>query len=364
MKKQKIIHFVYGGGSGATLKAEEIAIGNKQGNFFEPYMVYHGQAKNKQTMSDYGIPFWEVEAQRKMELIKELTKVIKEINPDIVISHGYKEHIFGRIASLRAKVPIIIQVEHNSQPYAILYYLLSFVLSFFTNRIICVSHAVKEHLLNLFFFNKHKMHVIYNGFYIDRFFNETPLTSRLPGVLMIARFSSQKDHITLIKAAKIMKDKKKSCPIYFIGDGSRKHFDKSQKLVEKLGLEDTVHFLGRREDVPELLAKYQISVLSTHYEGLSGVIMEAMAAGNVVIATNAPGVTELITHEKTGFLVPPKSPEILADRIISVLEHPEKYTQIVESAQKYILENFNVDIMVKNYEQVFREEYSKYINKK
>lgn len=359
MKKYKIIHLVYGGGSGATLKAEEIAVGNKQGDSFEPYMVYRGQARNKQTMIDCGIQFWEVDAKTKTELIKELTKVIKEIKPDIVISHGYKEHIFGRIASIKAKAPIIIQVEHNSQPYTVIYYLLSQILSFFTDRTICVSYAVKKHLTRLFFFNKHKMHVIYNGFYIDKYFNETPLPSRLPGVLMIARFSSQKDHNTLIRAAKIMKDKKKSCPIYFIGDGSKKHLNKSKKLIEKLGLTDTIHFLGRREDVPELLAKYQISVLSTHYEGLSGVIMEAMAAGNVVVATNAPGVTELITHEKTGFLVPPKSPKVLADRIISISEHPEMYVQVVKNAQKYILENFSVDTMVKNYEKIFWEELKK-----
>ena len=325
-------------------------------------LIWYTTAKLKQ--ADYErlwIPFWKLRPSERWSY-KELTKVIKEINPDIVISMDIRNisleelrHLEPRFQS-SFKWSIIPTLCHPL--------LFTIVRSSFLPTESSAFPAVKEHLLNLFFFNKHKMHVIYNGFYIDRFFNETPLTSRLPGVLMIARFSSQKDHITLIKAAKIMKDKKKSCPIYFIGDGSRKHFDKSQKLVEKLGLEDTVHFLGRREDVPELLAKYQISVLSTHYEGLSGVIMEAMAAGNVVIATNAPGVTELITHEKTGFLVPPKSPEILADRIISVLEHPEKYTQIVESAQKYILENFNVDIMVKNYEQVFREEYSKYINKK
>lgn len=353
MKKYKVLHFVYGGGSGATRRAEELAIGNHYGDLLEPYIVYRGAAKLSEKVKKSGVKYKEVASKKfKKKMINELIEIINRFKPDIVVAHGYKDHIYGRIAALKAKVPIIIQVERNAQPYIISYYLMAQVLTIFTDKIVCVSNAVKDHLVKRLF-NKSKMHVIYNGLHLENYYNEKPLTERISGVVMVARFCTQKDHETLIKAAKIIKDRGIDCPIYLVGDGKAKHVNRMEQLCKTLEVTDVVHFLGTRNDVPELLSTYQISVLSTHYEGLSGVVLESMAAGNVVIATDAPGVYELIDDGKTGFLVPPKSSDILAEKIISVMKEPSSFSHIVENAQKHALENFNIDNMVQKYEELF-----------
>ena len=153
-------------------------------------------------------------------------------------------------------------------------------------------------------------------------------------------------------------------PIYLVGAGKEKYINNSKKLCKKLGVQDIVHFLGRRDDVHEILANHQISVLSTHYEGLSGVVMEGMAAGNIVLATDAPGVTELIEDGENGFLIPPEDPESLAQRLITVLKNPEKYSHIVKNAQSFVSEELNVDNMVNNYENLLIKEIKRLERKK
>lgn len=359
MEQYKVLHFVYGGGSGATRIAEELAIGNYNKGIFKPHLVYRGTAKPSERLKESGVKYSEVSSKDyKRKMLSELIEIIEEFKPDILLGHGYKDHIYARIAAVKAKVPVIIQVEHSTDPYIITYYLMSQFLSIFTDRIICVSNAVKEHLSKRFF-NKTKMEVIYNGHHLDNYYTDSPINEREAGVIMVGRFSSQKDHETLIRAARIIKDQEIECPIYLVGGGMDKHVNQMKKLVQEVGLTNRVHFLGRRNDVPELLAQYQISVLSTHYEGLSGVVLESMAAGNLVIATDAPGVSELIDNGNTGFLISPNSPEELANKIINVLNNSRSHVKIAKNGQKYALENFNIDNFIDKYENLFLEELKK-----
>ena len=358
MTKHVIVHFVYGGGSGATRKAEEIALGNEKNNLFKPYIIYRGKAKPSKRILDSNIEYSEILFESKKDMIKKIKYNINKYKAKIFVAHGYKDHVYGRLAAKKAEVPIIIQVEHNSQPYNPIYYFISQYLSIYTDKIVCVSNAVKNHLKK-WLFNKNKMEVIYNGFYVDDYIDKTPIKDRQDGIIMVARFCSQKDHETLIKATKILKENEINCPIYLVGSGLDKHVNKSKKLAEKLDVEDRINFLGRRNDVSELLSKYKIFVLSTHYEGLSGVIMEAMAAGNVVIASDVPGVSELIKNKKTGLLVKEENPKELAVKIISALNNPDKYVNMISNAQKYAKDKLHVGRMVEEYEKLFFNELKK-----
>ncbi|MGE5604137.1 MAG: glycosyltransferase [Bacteroidota bacterium] len=291
----------------------------------------------------------------KVVTVVQLTKLIKEFQPNAVVSHGYSEHIWGRIASLIAKVPVIIQVEHNNEKYQPQQYLESRILSHYTAKIICVSHGVKNYLIKKGF-SPHKMQVIYNGIELDHY--STPVketfAQRQPNVIMVARFARQKDHATLIKAAGLLREL--PFEVIIVGAGKKTYRQKNEGLVRNLGLETKVHFLGARNDIPSLLSQNQIFVLATHYEGLPLVVVEAMAAGCVVIGSDVTGVSELIQDGKTGFLVPPENPEALAEKIKFIFENQTLASAIAEAGREFAYKNFALERMVSEYENLLLAE--------
>ena len=124
---------------------------------------------------------------------------------------------------------------------------------------------------------------------------------------MVARFAPQKDHVTFIKAAAQVVGMHPHVRFLLVGDHTtteafRQHHRMLARLIESLGLTPYVIFTGFREDIPHLLAGLDVSVLCTHFEGFGLVIIEAMAQGTPVVATDVPGVTEIISDPDTGLL--------------------------------------------------------------
>lgn len=365
MDSNKIIHFVWGGNTGSTkLVLDLVATQNQNGNF-NVLLVLRGNPANNQPLVDElksrGIRFQFVPKKPKYSMIFKLIKIIKEFKPEIVVAHGYREHIYGRIAAIIAKTPLIFQVEHNTDKYTFKLYLMSRLLTRFTDKIICVSTAVKEHLIKEGF-DSNKLVVIHNGIDLKKYLpdNDNNYSQRKREIIMVARFAPQKDHYALIQAAKILKEQNQPIAINFVGDGETK--ERYQTLCKELQLEDYVRFWGQRTDVPNLLAQHQIFALITHYEGFGLVVAEAMAAGCLVIASNVPAIAELIKDRETGFLVQPSDANGLANIIAEIINNPDLAQEIALRGQKYALANFGLPTMVEKYEKLFIEEYNNKIN--
>lgn len=359
MKSYRVIHFVSGGGAGSTKVAMALAFGHKETNKFEPILIFRRKKKRDPSLINeirtQGIPFAEVANKPKFLTIYQLVKLIKKYNPQILVAHGYSEHIWGRIAAILAKVPIIIQVEHNTEKYKPQHFWESRLLSKYTHKIICVSYGVKEYLVSLGFSPKN-LQVIYNGIQVQNYFSnqELPLLKRQLNIIMIARFARQKDHTTLIKATHQLLEYPLN--VLLVGGGKNAYRKKCEELVQKLGLQDKILFLGKRTEIPELLAQNQIFVLSTHYEGFGLVVVEAMIAGCIVIGSNVAGVSELIKDGETGFLVPPNDPITLAEKIKFIVNNPDLSAKIAKAGQEYAMENFNLERMIHEYEELFLSE--------
>jgi glycosyltransferase involved in cell wall biosynthesis len=172
MKPYRIIHFVSGGGSGSTGMAVSLAVGQQHGSQFEPMVIFR-RKKNRNTNLDQIIAaeqlhFREVCAAPKLRTIRQLCAIIEEFRPHVLVAHGFSEHIWGRIAAWLAKVPVIIQVEHNKEKYSPLRLWQAKFLLKFTDKIICVSQGVQRHLGKLGF-KLDKIGVIYNGIATDEF---------------------------------------------------------------------------------------------------------------------------------------------------------------------------------------------------
>jgi glycosyltransferase involved in cell wall biosynthesis len=164
-------------------------------------------------------------------------------------------------------------------------------------------------------------------------------------LINVASFSKIKNQALLLDALKLLRERT-NARLTFVGDGETR--DNTEKLAREYGFsEDTVSFLGLRRDIPDLLAKSDIFVLCSHYEGVPLSILEAYASGLPVVSTNVGGVPDILTNRENGLLVPPGSAEALADAVSEIM-NPALYNKISEENLKKALE-FDISRIAEQY---------------
>lgn len=295
---------------------------------------------------------------KSVSSILKLRKLLIEENVDIIHTHCPSPDAYGRVAAILANVPVIINTLHSTS-YS--NYLVNRFLSYPANLHIAVSEAVKKwSVANLKLQNK-KIKVIHNAINIEEFAKSRVNKSRKKKELgidiektvitTVGRLTKQKGQIYLIKAADQILKAGIDAEFLIIGEGELRQ--NLENLTKDLHLEDRIHFLGVREDVNELLGISDIFVLPSLCEGFGIVIIEAMAAGVPVIASNIDGIKEVIEDKKTGLLVPSKSPKEIANGVIYLLESTKKVQSMTKRASEKVKKKFSIDRMVKEYENVY-----------
>jgi len=354
-----VMHFVTGGFSGSTSVAIELVKSTLNSDQISSTLILR-----KKTAT----PFDRIENLRTQKLDVELVpgwshivtiialvKLFKKYKPDVVVCHGFSEHLWGRYAGLIAKVPHLIHVEHNSQERYTWWKLAQARwLAKFTDNIIGCSEGVRKVLLNLNF-PAEKTIAINNGIDLTPYnqAETSPFQERAPNIVMAARFAKQKDHLTLIHAIALLKQENLFPHVYFAGAGSERHMAAAKNLTESLQLQNQITFLGFCSTVPTLLLQNQICVLSTHYEGMPLSLSEGMAAGCAVVASAVVGVQEMILHNIDGLLVEPRSPRALADALASLLTDPNRAEQLGKQARERAINDLGIGKMTSAYNQLF-----------
>lgn len=168
----------------------------------------------------------------------------------------------------------------------------------------------------------------------------------------VGRLIERKGHFELVTAWNEVERRVPEARLLVVGDGADR--DAIEMHAEELGCADSIDFLGRRNDVPELLASMDVFAFPSHFEGLPGAVIEAMAAGRPIVATPVDGTAELLDGYRTGLFVPVDDPDALAWGIIRLLEHPELRAELGESAQADALVEFTIDRMVQQFEALYR----------
>jgi glycosyltransferase involved in cell wall biosynthesis len=167
----------------------------------------------------------------------------------------------------------------------------------------------------------------------------------------VARFYPQKNHRTLIDAFAQGPARLPNSRLLLAGDGDGRPAVEQQ--VRELGLADRVHFLGRREDVADLLAASDIFALASLWEGNPLSVMEAMAAGLAPVVTAVGGVPELVRSGFQGLVVPPGDAGALADAWLRLATNSEERAEMARSAAAHALETFDEAHMVETYEKLY-----------
>ena len=227
----------------------------------------------------------------------------------------------------------------------------------------CVANcnAVREQAIQQENLPSEKIEVIYNG--IDFSGYQEALKDKslrvelgiVDGTLLvglIANFNFEiKGHVYFLGAAKKILEKVPNVKFVLVGDGPLR--PRYEEVAQELNLNNNVYFLGKRTDVPTIISNLDVSVLSSTNEGFSNVIMESMAVGKPVVATNVGGSREMVTDGVTGYLVPPADSQSMANAIIDLLENPDKAMAMGSAGRDVVKERFTVETMVKKYEELY-----------
>lgn len=282
-----------------------------------------------------------------------LYRYIKKNSFDVVHSHLFPTQYYVFLSSLfLKKKPKLITTEHNTtntrRKYWILKQIDKIVYRYY-DHIIFISDGVAKQFENDFGNIINKGLVIKNGIPLDKFLpgkkNHDPDNIK---IIMVARFTKQKDHLTLLRCMKMLDDR---FSLSLVGEGELK--EESKKYVQTKKLENKVHFLGFRNDISTLYQEHDIFVLSSHWEGFGLVAIEAMASSLPVIASQVDGLSEVV--KDAGLLFKPGDPEDLKKNILKIVsDHRLKSSMItsgLQRAKSYDIKSL-VDKTIKLYKDI------------
>jgi glycosyltransferase involved in cell wall biosynthesis len=352
----RVLHFVSGGFSGATQVAIDLC-GDDAGQ--DTFLVLRRRimdpTERVRALRAKGLRVEVVPRWSHTVTILALRRLCLQWKPDVLVAHGFSEHLWGRYAALLAGVPCIVQIEHNvRERYGRWRLWQSLWLAQRTDRIVGVSRAVEDVLVRLGHPPERCM-TIHNGIELSRWTKGQPWAQREAAIVMPARFARQKDHRTLIEALVPLKALGHRPTVYFAGEGKASWRKEAEQLAARLGVQDQVQCLGHVQDLPALLGRVKLCVLSTHYEGLGLGLIEGMASGCCGVGTDVEGVREIITHGHNGLLVPHADAPALARTLAELLGDDARTQALAAVGQAHVHAAFDRQRMRQQYLALFAD---------
>jgi glycosyltransferase involved in cell wall biosynthesis len=314
-------------------------------------------------LRDAGIPVTLIDKRLKVDpfALRRLTRFMTERRFDVVQTWIFAANVYGRIAAHRAGVPVIITAEMAVDLWkGGGQFRIDRFLSRWTDRIVGNSNAVVDFYANAGI-PRDRLACIPSGIgdeeppsiEPDAVRRSLRLEPGCPLALFVGRLAPQKGVKDLIAAFDLLQHVRPDYRLLIAGDGPLRR--ELEELASAFRLDNVVRFLGHRDDVPSLLAASDLLVLPSYYEGLPNVVLEAMRFRKPVVATSAPGTTEVVADGQTGILVPMHKPTALAQAIRAVLDDRELAARYGAAGRARAESEFRVITMVERFAELYEE---------
>jgi L-malate glycosyltransferase len=298
--------------------------------------------------------------------IRRLVRFIKENEIQVVHTHCFYTNIFGMTGAFFAGVPARVTSKGETEGFRTPMQKRAERISFrLAHRVIANCLVVQNQLIREGV-NPQRIIQHYNGLDLERMSPRTGLTReevltrfRLPReprrfISIVANLHNPvKDHQMFLRAAARVRAVVPDAAFVIAGEGDLR--SGLQNLASDLGIADDVHFIGRCDDVASLLFASYTGVLSSKAEGFANAILEYMAAGLPVVATDVGGVREAIIEGETGYVVPSGDDAAMADRLIQVLSDDERARKMGIRGKKMISEKFASEHHLRNTLELYDE---------
>lgn len=352
-----------------------LALNKERFNVIFIYLRGYGDEKNLLKEAGYEV-FYLSNIKRsntfRFSILFRLVRILKEHNVDIIHCHAHKSTVYGTVAAVLAKTPVVMAHVHglgrsrNFRRKLINYFLFKKI-----NKIVPVAKSVREDVLkNNWSVPEEKIFVLENSIDYRRFADVSISKEDAKRILglpsdafvfgTIGRLAPTKGQLYLIEAFAKVKQKLPKSMLLLIGDGRLENVLRAE--ASKTGFGKSIHFFGRRTDIPQILKALDVFVFPSVAEGFGLALAEAMAVGVPCIATEVGGIPEIISGNNVGALVPPKDSEALAQAMISIANMTgEKLEKQVEKAQNRVRQFYSHQIvrekLIKLYESEFKTSY-------
>lgn len=279
---------------------------------------------------------------------------LKQEEIQILICNLNKDVRVAGLAARIAKTPVVL--ARHGMLLAGKSWRHKLTLTNLVDGIITNSKTIKDTYATYGWFSPDFVKVIYNG--IERkdqvkAYNFSEKFGDKKVIFSAGRLADQKGFPYLIEAAAILA--KKRDDLVFVVSGEGKLEAELKAKAKEAGLENTFQFWGFSSNVDPYMKGCTVFVLASLFEGMPNVVMEAMAVGTPAVATDVNGARELMEDGKTGFIVPPRDPQALADAIERLANDPELRAEFGRNGMVRVQANFTIPKMVDNLEQYFQE---------
>ncbi len=350
---------------GAHIHIRDVALALRERGG-EPFVIVGGDGPFTEELRRHGIPYRTlrhlvraIHPWHDAAAFFELRAAFKELRPDLVSTHSAKAGWLAPLAAAPLGIPCM-QTTHGWSfttgvpPFAArCYSWIERIGVLSADRVIAVCDYDRQLALQYHVAPAEKVTTVHNGMpdvapELRTSAENAPAPVRL---IMVARFETQKDHGTLLRALAGLRGR--SWVLDLIGDGPGRA--QVAALAQQLGIADRVYFLGARNDVAEQLAHSQVFLLISRWEGFPRSILEAMRAGLPVMASDVGGVRESVVEGVTGFLIPPGDVNALRARLELLLEFPALRRRLGRAGRARYEEQFTFDHMFERTARMYGE---------
>lgn len=288
-----------------------------------------------------------------------LARWLRQNQIQILNTHSSRDGWLLGIAGRLARVPFIIRTRHFDVPIANRW-LSRFVFRRLADHILTTSPKVTEHFKKYFQLPGDRVSTLATGVDTKQFSPDGEVAELIPaaqkknlpliGIVSIIR--QAKGHVTLMEAARILKDSGLSAHYVIVGEGPSRV--PVEKKIRELQLEDCVTFTGQRDDIPAALRALKILVIPSLHEGIPQIGLQALATKTPVVGSDAGGIPEIIRHGETGRIFPAGNAVALAAAIRETLVKKEKSRTMAERGRAFVETHHSLDRMLQTIEELYR----------
>jgi glycosyltransferase involved in cell wall biosynthesis len=296
--------------------------------------------------------------------LMRLARLVRSWRPDVLHSHLVHANLMARVLRVFVRFPALVSTIHSVHEGGPLLMTAYRLTNGMVDRMTIVSKAAAEGFVASGTIPRELLRVIPNGVDVDRFRNVSPVARQAVreslGLgsqfiwLAVGRLEPAKDYPNMLRSFARVRMRYPDTVLLLAG--RRLPEAETDELVGALDSAQNVHLLGVRQDIPELMSAADGYVLSSAWEGMPVVLLEAAAAGLPIVATSVGGTAEVVCNEESGWLVPPRNAEALADAMLRLMELPEAARRSMgERGREHVRMNYGLGRVVGGWEATYRE---------
>ena len=291
-----------------------------------------------------------------------LLKIIDRKQIDVLHLHGYGATTFGRMAAAMRRIPVVLHEHANLTDTPWFQKIADRMLGRYTDVAIAVSKSTADFVINARQVPPDKVKVVYLGAPHDEFSRprsagEIAEARAALGIResdfaigTVTRLHESKGNSYLMDAARLVVERHPHARFFLVGEGPLREPLEAQ--ATNLGLGDRFVFVGFARDVPGVLSAFDLSVFPSLWEGTPLTVFEALASGKPIVATDADGLLDVLTHRKDALIVPKRNAAALADAIVELMTDPAQRSRL-SAAARVTAERYDITAFVRKMEQLY-----------